>query len=51
VRIIFKHNGRGMDLDRHGEDLYKPYKQFNFGVEGKGLGMILVKSHIDMFGG
>lgn len=51
VKIIIKDNGRGFDLERHGEDLFKPYKRFHSGVEGKGLGMFLVKSHIDMLGG
>jgi light-regulated signal transduction histidine kinase (bacteriophytochrome) len=51
VNIIFKDNGRGIDLERHGEDLFKPYKRFHSDVEGKGLGMFLVKSHIDMLGG
>lgn len=51
VRINFKDNGRGIDLERHGEDLFKPYKRFHSGVDGKGLGMFLVKSHVDMLGG
>lgn len=51
VRIVFKDNGRGIDLKRHGEDLFKPYKRFHTGVEGKGLGMFLVKSHVDTLNG
>jgi PAS domain S-box-containing protein len=51
VEIIFKDNGRGIDLERHSGDLFKPYKRFHTSVEGKGLGMFLVKSHVDMLRG
>jgi PAS domain S-box-containing protein len=51
VRIVITDNGLGIDLERHGEDLFKPYKRFYTTVEGKGLGMFLVKSHIEALGG
>jgi PAS domain S-box-containing protein len=51
VRIKFNDNGRGIDLERHSGELFKPYKRFHTDVEGKGLGMFLVKSHIDVLGG
>jgi PAS domain S-box-containing protein len=51
VFIIFTDNGCGMDLNRHGEDLFKPYKRFHTHVEGKGLGMFLLKSHVEALGG
>ncbi|NVM66664.1 PAS domain S-box-containing protein [Mucilaginibacter sp. SG538B] len=39
-------NGIGIDIDKHGGDLFKPYKRFDFSREGKGLGLFLVKSHV-----
>jgi PAS domain S-box-containing protein len=51
VRIAFTDNGRGIDLERHGGELFKPYKRFHTNVDGKGLGLFLVKSHIDVLGG
>lgn len=51
ARIVFKDNGSGIDLERHGGELFKPYKRFHTHVEGKGLGMFLVKSHVDALGG
>lgn len=44
-------NGIGIDLKKHSEDLFKPYKRFNLGAEGKGLGLFLVKSHIESLNG
>jgi PAS domain S-box-containing protein len=51
VQIVIADNGIGIDMERHGEDVFKPYKRFHTNVEGKGLGMFLVKSHIDALGG
>jgi PAS domain S-box-containing protein len=51
VFIKFTDNGCGIDLERHGEDLFKPYKRFHTHIEGKGLGLFLVKSHIEALGG
>jgi PAS domain S-box-containing protein len=39
-------NGIGIDMVKHGEDLFKPYKRFNHSKDGKGLGLFLVKSHV-----
>jgi signal transduction histidine kinase len=51
VFIKFTDNGCGIDLERHGEDLFKPYKRFHTHIEGKGLGLFLVKSHVEALGG
>ncbi|MBD1364525.1 PAS domain-containing protein [Mucilaginibacter sp. ZT4R22] len=51
IHIVLSDNGRGIDLERHSAELFKPYKRFHTDVEGKGLGMFLVKSHIDVLGG
>jgi signal transduction histidine kinase len=49
--IYVADNGKGIDLNKHGHDMFKPYKRFDFKVEGKGLGLFLVKSHIEALGG
>ncbi|WP_345951055.1 MULTISPECIES: PAS domain-containing protein [unclassified Mucilaginibacter] len=49
--IYVADNGKGIDLNKHGHELFKPYKRFDFKVEGKGLGLFLVKSHIEALGG
>ena len=51
MEIMVADNGLGMDIVRAGEDLFKPYKRFHTGIEGKGLGLFLVKSHVESLGG
>jgi len=49
--VAVSDNGIGIDLKRFSEDMFKPYKRFNLGVEGKGLGLFLVKSHVESLNG
>ncbi len=44
-------NGIGIDVKKHEDDLFKPYKRFNEHKDGKGLGLFLVKSHINALKG
>jgi len=52
-RIIFEleDNGQGIDLDRFGDKLFKMYQRFHLEVEGKGLGLYMVKSQVELLGG
>ncbi|GAB2705615.1 hypothetical protein GCM10027037_34380 [Mucilaginibacter koreensis] len=51
VIIKVADNGVGIDLKKHQENLFKPYKRFNRTVDGKGLGLFLVKSHVEALNG
>lgn len=51
IFIRFSDNGVGIDLSRHSEDIFKPYRRFHLGIEGKGLGLFLVKSHVEAIDG
>ncbi|MFT4679657.1 MAG: signal transduction histidine kinase [Flavobacteriales bacterium] len=51
VVVHFADNGSGMDLERYGQDLFKPFKRLTNKGEGKGIGLNLVKSFIDRNGG
>jgi signal transduction histidine kinase len=46
-----KDNGLGIDLEKHGTKLFSLYKRFHSHVEGKGLGLHLVKTQIEALGG
>jgi PAS domain S-box-containing protein len=51
IIIVVSDNGIGIDLEKHKEELFKPYKRFNRRAEGKGLGLFLIKSHIEALNG
>lgn len=44
--IEFKDNGIGIDLNRYGDRLFGLYQRFHSHVEGKGLGLYLVREQI-----
>ena len=51
VLITFADNGLGLDLEKHGENLFNLYKRFHFHTEGKGMGLYLVKTQLAALGG
>jgi signal transduction histidine kinase len=51
VRVIFKDNGMGIDLQKYQENLFVLYKRFHLNVEGKGMGMFMIKTQVETLGG
>jgi PAS domain S-box-containing protein len=51
IIITFKDNGRGIDLSKHADQLFGLYKRFDFSVEGKGMGLFMVKMQIEKLNG
>ena len=51
VILQFKDNGRGIDLEKHGDKIFGLYKRFHLEVEGKGMGLYMVKSQVEALGG
>ena len=50
--ITLSDNGSGIDLERvEAEDLFKLYKRFHPQHSGRGLGLYLVKTHVQSMGG
>jgi signal transduction histidine kinase len=51
IQIDIADNGLGIDLQTHKENLFSLYKRFHFHVEGRGLGLYLVKMQLNALGG
>jgi PAS domain S-box-containing protein len=51
IELTFTDNGKGINLDNHGEQLFRLYKRFDTTVEGKGLGLFMVKTQVESLGG
>jgi PAS domain S-box-containing protein len=51
VVISFSDNGLGIDLRKKGEQLFGLYKRFHHHVEGKGMGLFMVKTQAEALGG
>lgn len=50
-RLEISDNGLGIDLERNKDSIFNLYKRFHFHVEGKGLGLYLVKTQVMALGG
>jgi signal transduction histidine kinase len=51
VCLKVKDNGLGVDLSKYRNDIFNLYKRFHLHVDGKGLGLYLVKTQVTALGG
>lgn len=51
VFVSFTDNGLGIDLDAYGDKLFGLYKKFHHHVEGKGMGLYMVRTQVELLGG
>jgi len=51
VVLEFTDNGSGIDLNKHQSNLFGLYKRFHQNIEGKGMGLYMVKSQVESLGG
>jgi PAS domain S-box-containing protein len=51
IVLKFKDNGLGLDLEKHGNQLFKLNKTFHHGFDSKGVGLFMTKTQIETFGG
>ncbi len=51
VRITVSDNGLGINLPKYEDKLFKLYNRFHSHVEGKGMGLYLVKTQVAALGG
>lgn len=51
ILIQFSDNGLGINTDAHKENIFGLYKRFHLHVDGRGIGLYLIKSQIEMLDG
>lgn len=51
VTLVFSDNGSGFDMYKAGSDLFQLYKRFHTNQRGRGIGLFLVKTHVEAMGG
>ncbi len=51
LKLTFKDNGMGIDLRRKGNQVFGLYKRFHSQIEGRGLGLYMVKTQVETLGG
>lgn len=51
TQIRFSDNGIGIDMKRHKERVFGLYQRFHESIEGKGIGLFLIKSQITALAG
>jgi PAS domain S-box-containing protein len=49
--IVFSDNCIGIDMKEHGDKVFGLYKRFHLNVEGKGMGLFMVKTQVETLGG
>ncbi len=51
LRIKIKDNGHGIDLEKNSNAMFKPFKRFSANLEGKGVGLFMIKTIAEKNGG
>lgn len=51
IILTFKDNGLGIDLKAKGDKVFGLYNRFHSHVEGKGMGLFMVKTQVEAIGG
>ncbi|MFD0794325.1 PAS domain-containing protein [Mucilaginibacter litoreus] len=51
IYLIFEDNGLGIDLNRHGSELFGMYKTFHRNNDSKGIGLFMTRNQVEALGG
>jgi len=49
--LLVRDNGVGIDLERHGQEIFKLYKTFNGNTDALGIGLFLTRNEVMAMGG
>lgn len=51
IYLIFEDNGIGIDLKRHGDNVFGMYKTFHENADAKGIGLFITRNQVESLGG
>ena len=51
LRVVYRDNGLGIDMERKKDQVFGLYKRFHNHVDGKGIGLFMVKTQVESLGG
>ncbi|MFC6223563.1 PAS domain S-box protein [Hymenobacter artigasi] len=51
LAITVRDNGSGFDRERAGDNVFQLYRRFHVGQSGRGIGLYLVRAHVEAMGG
>lgn len=51
VYLVFEDNGIGIDMQRHGDQLFGMYKTFHQNSDSKGIGLFITRNQVEALGG
>ena len=51
VYLIFEDNGMGIDMAKHGDQVFGMYKTFHQNNDAKGIGLFITRNQIESLGG
>jgi PAS domain S-box-containing protein len=51
IELLFTDNGKGIDMEKNGAMMFGLYRRFDLHIEGKGMGLFMVKTQVEAMGG
>ncbi len=51
ITITIQDNGIGIDMEKYGKEVFKLYRTFHYNENSEGVGLYLIKNHIESFNG
>lgn len=51
IRVIFKDNGRGINMEKHASQIFGMHKTFHRNKDANGVGLYITKNQIEAMGG
>ena len=51
IQLTFKDNGMGINLTKYKDHVFGLYKRFHMSIDGKGMGLFMVKTQVESMGG